>query len=126
MKTTNTSQKIRACLLAGALASSPVSAADPQPAPDIQALMALLNKLAAEAAVETTPDSETAPAPAAPTPAQKSSTASQPASSALRTGGLTTSSLATSTALGERGAGAALRLTEDVWRALFPVRTTPK
>lgn len=139
MKFTKPSKRLRALLLTAFLTASVTHAADPQPqpAPDIQALMALLNRLVAEsaAATDAAPPAEPAPAPAAPvapTPAPTAPTAAPAAKappaapSALRTGSLTTSTLAPAGGLNGRGPAIAIRLTEEDWRALFPVRQTQK
>lgn len=105
-----TSLLLRTLLLASALAGTAVHAADAVPAtPDIESLMALLNRLAAEAGVEAEP-AAAASADAAPT-------VSKPASSNLRM-----SSLTPSAALGGRGATPAARAPESDWRALFPLK----
>ena len=113
-----TSRLLRSLLLVSALTSLAAHAADPPPpAPssaDIQALMTLLNKIVAQSAVETdaaAADSEE-PAP----------TARPPLSTALKTGGLGTGSLAPSGGLEGRGPGALVRMTEEAWRLLFPVK----
>lgn len=121
----NTSQKLRALLLASMLGGSVVQAADTQPAPDMAALMALLNSLAAqsaEGAPEAAPATEPAPLPAAPAPAQRPPAAPAPAPSPLRTGSLSTSSLTASGPLSGHGAGPAVRLTEADWRVLFQAK----
>ena len=125
------SKTVLSFFLASTFLGASVRAADPQPAApsaaDIQALMAILNKLAAQAAAaEAAPNTEPEPAPEpAPAPAPKTpaTPAAQPLSTALKTGSLSTSSLATSGSLGGRGPGAAVaRLTEDAWRLLFPAK----
>lgn len=130
MKPTKPSERLRALLLASCLTASVTHAADPQPAPapDVQALMALLNRLAAESAAAQAAAPEDAPVPAAaiapppvPVPAAKA-----PAVSPLRTSGLTTSALTPSTGLSGRGAAMAIRLTDDDWRALFTTKPTQK
>ena len=120
--------KIVLSLLAAALLGTTARAADPQPtapsAADIQTLMAILNKLAAQsAAAEAAPTAEPEPAPEpAPAPVAKAP-APQPLSTALKTGGLSSGSLAPSGGLGGRGpASAVARLTEEGWRLLFPAR----
>jgi pyruvate dehydrogenase E2 component (dihydrolipoamide acetyltransferase) len=120
----NTSQKLRALVLASMLGSSAAQAGDPQPAPDVAALMALLNSLAAASADDAAPTAEAAPAPIAPAPAPRApaapaATASQPAPSALRTGSLSTSGLTASGSLGGRGPAPVIRLSEADWRVLF-------
>ncbi len=106
--------------LASALLGATARAADPQPAApsaaDLQALMAILNKLVAQSAAanEAAPDVEPEPAPAVKTPATPEK---QPLSTALKTGGLSIGSL------GGRGPGTALaRMTEEAWRLLFPAK----
>ena len=123
MKRMKTSLLLRTLLLASALAGTAARAADPQPAPavpDIQALMALLNRLAAEAGVELAPEAEEAPAPA-PAPAAKAAdsapAAGQPPASSLKM-----STLAPSAALGGRGANPNARTAGTDWRALFPLK----
>jgi hypothetical protein len=127
----NTSQVLRSLLLASTLAGIPTHAADPQPsaapaAADIQALVALLNKIAAQAAAEPAAADDEAPTPAAPAPAPAAKAfapgAKPPLSTALKTGSLTTSSLTPSTGLDGRGAGTFIRMTEEAWRMLFPVK----
>ena len=123
MNPMNTSQIFRSLLLASALLGPVAQAAEPQPAPsaaDLQALMALLNKIVAQsAAAEAAPSDEPAPAPppAAPAPAAR-----QPLSTALKTGSLGTSTLAPSAGLDGRGAGSFIRLTDEAWRLLFPAK----
>ena len=120
-----TSRFFRSLLLASTLTAFSAHAADPQPqaapsAADLQALMALLNKIVAQsAAAENAASEEPAPAPppAAPAPAAK-----QPLSTALKTGSLSTGSLTTSGSLDTRGAGTLIRMTEEAWRLLFPVK----
>lgn len=114
------SRILRSLLLASALTGPMAHAADPQSAAaDIQALMALLNKIVAQSAAEEAASGE--PAPASP-PAASAPAARQPLSTALKTGGLITSSLTPSAGLGGRGAGSVLRLTEEAWRVLFPTK----
>jgi hypothetical protein len=138
----NTSQKLRALLLVSCLTGGFAHAGDPQPAPDVQALIALLNKLAAEsaAAAETEPTAEPAPSPAplpipatptaqpapTPAPAPLAKATPAPASTTLRTNSLSTSGLTTSGALGGSGAAPVVRLSNDDWRALFTARPTTK
>ena len=118
-----TSRTFCSLLLAGLLTSFTAQAADPPPvsAADIQALMALLNKIVAQsAAAESTATDETAPPPAAlVVPA---SVAKPPLSTALKTGSLSGASLSPSSGLGGRGAGTVARLTEEAWRLLFPAK----
>ena len=115
------SRILRSLLLASALTGPMAHAADPQPAAaDIQALMALLNKIVAQsAAAEEAASGEPAPAPP---PEASAPAARQPLSTALKTGGLSTSSLTPSAGLSGRGAGTVLRLTEEAWRVLFPAK----
>ena len=127
MNPMNTSQIFRSLLLASALLAPVAQAADPQPAPsaaDLQALMALLNKIVAQAAAaENAASDEPAPAPppGAPAPVAK-----QPLSTALKTGSLSTGSLTTSGGLDGRGAGTFIRMTEEAWRLLFPAKQPGK
>ena len=124
------SRLFRSLLLASTLTGLAAHAGDPQPpaapsAADIQALMALLNKIAAQsAAAEAAPSEEPAPPPAAPAPAAKAPApaAKPPLSTALRTGSLSGGSLAPSAGLDGRGAGPVARLTEEAWRLLFPAK----
>ena len=117
-----TSRILRSLLLAGALSGPMAHAADPQPAAaDIQALMALLNKIVAQSATAAEAAASDEPAPAPP-PAVAEPAARQPLSTALKTGSLSTSSLTTSGGLGGRGAGTVVRLTEEAWRLLFPAK----
>ena len=125
-----------ALLLATVLIGTSARATDPPPATpsaaDIQALMAILNKFAAQSAAtesapttEPEPAPEPTPAPAAPAPAAKAPAipVPQPLSTALKTGSLSTTGLAPSGGLGGRGPAAAVaRLTEEGWRLLFPAR----
>ena len=118
-----TSRTFCSLLLAGLFTSFTARAADPQPASaaDIQALMALLNKIVAQsAAAESTATDETAPPPAALV--APASVAKPPLSTALKTGSLSGASLAPSSGLGGRGAGTVARLTEEAWRLLFPAK----
>ncbi len=127
-----TSRLFRSLLLASTLTGLAAHAADPEPpaapsAADIQALMALLNKIVAQsAAAETAPSDEPAPAspPSAPAPAAKAPApaAKPPLSTALKTGSLSGGSLAPSSGLDGRGAGTFARLTEEAWRLLFPAK----
>ena len=130
----NTSRILRSILLASTLAGLAAQAGDPQPqaapsAADIQALMALLNKIVAQsAAAESAPSDEPEPAPAPP-PAAPAPTAKAPApaakpplSTALKTGSLSGGSLAPSAGLDGRGAGTVARLTGEAWRVLFPTK----
>ena len=128
-----TSRLLRSLLLVSALTSLAAHAADPQPPTavseaDIKTLLALLNKIVAQSAVETdaaaAESEEPAPPPAPAAPAAKTSapTARPPLSTALKTGGLGTSSLAPSGGLEGRGPGALVRMTEEAWRLLFPVK----
>ena len=128
-----TSKIVLSLFLVGTLSGATARAADPQPAApsaaDIQALMAILNKLAAQAAAaESAPTAEPEPAPEpapAPAPAAKApgTPTTQPLSTALKTGSLGGGSLAPSGGLGGRGPAAAVaRLTEEGWRLLFPAR----
>ena len=130
-----TSKIVLSLFLVGTLSGATARAADPQPAApsaaDIQALMAILNKLAAQAAAaESAPTAEPEPAPEpapAPTPAAKApgTPATQPLSTALKTGSLGSTSLAPSGGLGGHGPAAAVaRLTEEGWRLLFPAKQT--
>lgn len=125
MNPMKTSQTFRSLLLASALLAPVVQAADPQPVPspaDLQALMALLNKIVAQtAAAENAASDEPAPAPAPP-PGAPAPAAKQPLSTALKTGSLSTSTLAPSSGLDGRGAGTFLRMTEEAWRLLFPAK----
>ena len=124
-----TSKIVLSLFLVGTLSGATARAADPQPAApsaaDIQALMAILNKLAAQAAAAESatmadPDPAPEPAPAAKAPGTP---ATQPLSTALKTGSLSGGSLAPSGGLGGRGPAAAVaRLTEEGWRLLFPAR----
>ena len=125
------SKIVLSLFLASALLGATARAADPQPpapsAADIQALMAILNKLAAQAAAanEAAPDAEPEPAPEpAPAPAAKApvTPATQPLSTALKTGGLSTGGLAPSGGLVGHGPGVVARLTEEAWRLLFPAK----
>ena len=110
---------IRSLLLTSALLGAAARAADPQPAVpgavDLRALMALLNKLVAEAA------DEPAPAPAEPA-AKAPAVPGQPPAAAPRSSSLSTSSLTPSNGLGGRGPGATVRPTEENWRLLFPLK----
>ena len=129
-----TSRTFCSLLLAGLLTSFTAQAADPPPpaapsAADIQALMALLNKIAAQsAAAESAASDDPAPVPTAPPPASQPvaptapPAAKQPLSTALKTGSLSGASLAPSSGLGGRGAGTVARLTEEAWRLLFPAK----
>ena len=126
-----TSRTFCSLLLAGLLTSFTARAADPPPASaaDIQALMALLNKIAAQsAAAESAASDDPAPVPTAPPPASQPvaptapPAAKQPLSTALKTGGLSGASLSPSSGLGGRGAGTVARLTEEAWRLLFPAK----
>ena len=122
-----TSDILRSFLVASALTGIAARAADPQPAPaapDIQALMALLNKMAAESAAAPAPSDEPAPTPVPATPAAKAPApaARQPLSTSLKTGSLSTGGLATSGGLDGHGAGVIVRLTEEAWRLLFPLK----
>ena len=122
MKRMKTSFLLRTLLLASALAGTAAHAADPQPAPavpDIQALMAMLNRLVAEAGVEPEPAAEEAPAPAikAPAASAPAPAAAQPPAATLKM-----SSLTPSAPLGGRGAGSPARVAEADWRALFPLK----
>lgn len=117
-----TSLLLRTLLLASALAGTAAHAADPQPAPaapDIQTLMAMLNRLVAEAGVELAPEAEEAPAPA---PAAKAAADSAPAAGQPPATSLKMSSLAPSAALGGRGANPNARTAGTDWRALFPLK----
>ena len=122
-----TSRIFRSLLLATTLTAFSAHAADPQPqaapsAADLQALMALLNKIVAQsAATENAASEEPAPAPTPP-PAAPAPAAKQPLSTALKTGSLSTGGLATSGSLDTRGAGTLIRMTEEAWRLLFPVK----
>ncbi len=129
----NTQRILRSVLLASALISTSAQAADPQPvapsATDLQALMAMLNKLVAQsaAAAETAPNFEPAPEPEpqpAPAPAVNAPAAAlrQPLSTALKSGSLTTGGLAPSGGLGGHGPEVVARLTAEAWRLLFPVK----
>ena len=119
-------------LLAAALTAGSAQAADPPPpaapsAADIQALMALLNKIVAQSAAATAAESaasdEPAPPPAAPVaPTAPASAAKPPLSTALKTGSLSAGGLAPSSGLGGHGAGTVARLTEEAWRLLFPAK----
>lgn len=116
MKRMKTSLLFLICTLVGTMAR----AADPQPAPaapDIQALIAMFHRLAAEAGVEIVPQAAEAPAPAAKAPADSAPAAGQPPAT-----GLKMSSLTPSAPLGGRGAGTPGRATETDWRALFPLK----
>jgi hypothetical protein len=106
-----TSQKLRALLLASFLTGGSTYAAEPQPAPDVQALITLLNRLVAEAGLE------------ADGPASTSSPAPVPAKPQ---GGLRMSSLATSGSLSGGSLGLSSRLSNEDWRALFTSRSTTK
>ena len=112
-------------LLASALAGSTAPAAEPQPTPDIQTLMAMLNRLAAEAGVETAPalavDEAAAAVPKTPA-APPAPAAPAPLSGSLHSGNLQPSRLAPSGALGGRGAAPAGRASEPDWRTLFPLK----
>ena len=117
-----TSLLLRTLLLASAIAGTAARAADPQPAPaapDIQTLMAMLNRLVAEAGVELEPAAEEVPAPAikAPAASAPASAAAQPPAATLKM-----SSLAPSAALGGRGANPNARTAGTDWRALFPLK----
>ena len=119
-----TSRILCSMLLASALTGPIAHAADPQPAAaDIQALMALLNKIVAQSAAAAEAETAAADEPApAPPPAAPAPNARQPLSTALKTGSLSAGSLTPSAALGGRGAATVARLTEEAWRALFPAR----
>lgn len=121
-----TSRLLRTLLLAGTLAGRAALAAEPPPAPampDVAKLIAMLNQLAAE----TDPviaDEEPAPAakvPAAPPAAPPAAAAPQPAPR-LAAPQLRCTSLTPSGALGGRGPGATVVVTESIWRALFPLK----
>ena len=128
MNPMKTSQTFRSLLLASALLAPVAQAADPQPAPsaaDLQALMALLNKIVAQAAAAENAASDEpapAPAPAPPPPGAPAPAAKPPLSTALKTGSLSGGSLAPSSGLDGRGAGTFIRMTEEAWRLLFPAK----
>ena len=53
---------------------------------------------------------------------QPAPAARQPLSTSLKTGSLSTGGLATSGGLDGHGAGVIVRLTEEAWRLLFPLK----
>ena len=127
-KLMKTSLLLRTLLLACTLAGSAARAADPQPAtavPDVAKLLAMLNQLAAEADVPVAaadPAPAPAPAPPAPEPAAAVPTPAPRPASRLITPQLRGATLTPSGALGGRGPGATVPVTESAWRALFPLK----
>lgn len=109
----NTSLFLRTLLVASTLSGAAAHAADPQPAPavpDIQALMAMLNRLVAEAGGEPEPEPAAVEAPAPVAPA-----AARPPTTTLKMSRLTPSG-----PLGAHGPGSSTRVAEAEWRVLFP------
>lgn len=117
-----TSLLLRTLLLASTLAGSAAQAADRQPTPtlpDVAKLIAMLNQLAAETDIAI-PDEE--PAPVLKEPAAPPAAAAPQPAPRLATPPLRCASLTPSGALGGRGPGATVAVTESIWRALFPLR----
>jgi hypothetical protein len=124
-----TSQKLRALLLASFLTGGSTYAADPQPAPDVQALVTLLNKLVADAGIETeapTPATQALLDALAPlVSGQKATPPAQQQGGQGPQGGLRMSTLSTGSLSGASLAPTS-RLSNEDWRALFTSRSTTK